>query len=94
MGPVGGRANGWTGRILGRRKGAHQLEKPRNRRLSAIFAPKWLTTRGRPLGMPRRPALDDPGEFPNIIVANTIDGRMTVGLRKGGRKLGRGGPLL
>ena len=29
-------------------------------------------------------ALDDPDEFANIIVANNIDGKMTVGLRKAG----------
>ena len=45
MGSVGGRANGRMGRIMGRRKGARQLERPRNGRLSAIFTPKWRTTR-------------------------------------------------
>ncbi len=46
MGPVGGRANGWAGRILGWWKGARQLEKAKDGRLSATFTPKWLTKRG------------------------------------------------
>ena len=88
MGPVGGRANGWVGQILGWRKGVRQLI-PEKQTFVRHFRPKVADNTGQATRNAATTALDDPDEFANIIVANNIvanvlDGRMAVGLRKAG----------
>ena len=93
MGPVGGRANGWVGRILGRGTGdistAVRQWGTISVLLSAIFTPKWRTTRGRPLGMPRRRLLTTLTSLPTLLLPThllptLLMGRRPMGLRKAG----------